>query len=189
MGYSFPVTLRSPATTLEIKRIEADLGFQLNSELKELYSLANGSEYSNSHFGIIPIHRLLSLNEAKTCYKHHVANSVAFNTTFQDWETGESPGQNIFPFLSDDSQHTYWVDLNTSINNGKIYDALSIGESPFYAYCSLTLMFKAIQECYEKGALYLDEDGWLECSFSDFAEICKKNNSGKSIGILKQTYR
>jgi hypothetical protein len=179
IGYRFPETLFPPATIAEIENAEVDVGFKFCDELKQLFLYANGSEYTNNrHLGLIPIHRLLTLDEAKRYFVDYVTNETMFDEAFENWETGERPGKCMFPFLADDSLHTYWLDLNIgSKNYGKVYDALMTGESPFYAYSSLITMLKVIYESYKENIFFLDENGWLEENTEEFVRVCKKYNS------------
>jgi cell wall assembly regulator SMI1 len=177
ISYSFPYTLNPPASKLEIEQTEESVGFTFNNELKELFLVANGSRRTNLFLGLIPIHRLLTLTEAKNSYETNINNQEVYDQLFEDWETCEKPGRKLFPFLADYSGHTYWMDLNTdTVNYGKVYDALMSGESPFYAFESLTSMFKVIYECYADNVFYLDEIGWLESDSERFAESCIRNN-------------
>ena len=83
----------------------------------------------------------------------------------------------LFPFLEDGAGNCYWVDLNEGSNNyNRIYWTNTFGEDPDYLFESLTIMFQVISECYEKGIISLDEEGYLNSDNNLYYDIASKYN-------------
>jgi cell wall assembly regulator SMI1 len=178
-AYLFPKILRPPADQQTIERIENMLGYKFNKELKELYFIADGTDTDNitpiGKTGLIPIHSFLSLEQAVEHYKL----SVQFPDSFVNLKTNYEPGMKLFPFLYDNAGNYYWVDLNdNSENYGKIFWTNTFGEDPDYEYSSLTNFFQVICEGYEKGIIFTDNDGHLDCDYKLFEQI--KNNYNRT---------
>src|SRR5690606_40828790 len=68
LNYHFPNILRPPATSQDIVMTERSLSLSFNSELRELYSVADGTDIDDvtpcGLTGLIPIHNFLSLEDA-----------------------------------------------------------------------------------------------------------------------------
>jgi hypothetical protein len=98
---------------------------------------------------------------------------------FTIWGTNYKPGIKIFPFLDDSSGDCYWVDLNESSGNyNKIFWTNTFPDSPAYTFSSVTSMFECIAECYSSEAMFLDEEGYLNCDYKKWGLICEKHNPG-----------
>ncbi len=173
LGYLLPKILRPPLDEQSIKQTETTLGFKFSSELKELYSFANGTDYLNypsGKTGLIPIHTFLSIEDAILNY----TISIQVEDFFLNYDTNFKPNKCLFPFLSDGAGDFYWIDLNLNTENyAKIYWTSSSGEEPCYVYKSLTTLFKIVCECYESGIIYTDSEGYLDCNYEAFKEISK----------------
>ncbi|MCF8298426.1 MAG: SMI1/KNR4 family protein [Saprospiraceae bacterium] len=179
LNYHLLKVINKPADKDMIRRVEVELGFDFNNELKELYSCANGTnidyETPSGLIGLIPIHVFLCLKDSVEYYK----TRIDYEEFFTDWNTNTKPDKKLFPFLEDGSGNCYWVDLNKSTNNyGKIFWTNTFGENPDYVYNSLTSLFHVISECYDNGTIFLDSDGYLDCDFNNFDLIAKENNKG-----------
>ncbi len=83
----------------------------------------------------------------------------------------------LFPFLTDGAGNFFWVDLNIGTKNyNRIYWTNTFGEKPDYLYDSLTIMFQVISECYEKGIINVDSEGYLDSDYEKFGKIALHYN-------------
>ena len=174
-----PKILCPPADESQIIDAETKLNLRFNSELKELYTFANGIQLDYvtplGLTGLIPIHNFLPLSTAIEYY--NVQNN--FDDQFHNWEMNFKPGLKLFPFLADSSGDCYWVDLNLDTDNyGRIFWTNTLAEDPDYLFCSLTTMFKTISDCYESDVFKLDQDNYLDCDYTLWSQIAMKNNPG-----------
>jgi cell wall assembly regulator SMI1 len=172
-----PNILRQPANISDIERAENDLGLKFNSDLVELYSCADGinNDYKTPSglTGIIPIHDFLSLNDSTQHYKIN----IEFEDSFLNFDTDFKPDLKLFPFLCDGAGNFFWVDLNIGTKNyNRIFWTNSYGDNPDYLYESLTVMFQVISECYEKGIISLDSEGYLDSDYEKFGKIAMHYN-------------
>lgn len=170
--------LQKPASSNDFVEWEAKLQFELNDELKELYGLVNGTKNDNKTpsglLGLIPIHVLLSFEDAFEYYK----NTIDYTDIFTHWDTEIKPGKKLFPFLEDGAGNCFWVDLNMKTENyGKIFWTNTYGESPDYLYGSLGNFFHIISESFENGIMFLDEEGYLDCDYEAFDDLSAEYNS------------
>ncbi|MEI6821521.1 MAG: SMI1/KNR4 family protein [Bacteroidota bacterium] len=177
IGYYMPKILREPANSIDIEKTENELEVKFNEELLELYSLADGINLDikaiTGLIDLIPNYYFLSLNNAKQFYKSH----IEFQDLFLNQTTNIKPDVKLFPFLEDGSGNCYWVDLNIESDNYKrIYWTNTYGEEPDYLFESLTIMFQVISECYEKGIIKLNSEGYLEKDYDMFASIASIYN-------------
>lgn len=176
MGYHFPTIVRPPATTQQIEATEKRLGLKFNDEMVELYSFADGTTIDeitpSGKTGLIPIHSLLNLSDA-IAYYQRVFEPVEF---LRNSESGYKPGDKLFPFLEDGAGNCYWVDLNGTENQGRLYWTNTFGDQPDYLYESLTTLFEVIDECYQQSVFTLDTEGYLDCDYHKFGEISKQFN-------------
>ena len=177
LDYFFPQIVRPPADEQLIAQTEKTLGFKFNSELRELYSIADGTDPNTNEplgkIGLIPIHIFLNLESAIEHYKIQ----IQFTDSFVIWETNFKTDKKLFPFLYDGAGNFYWVDLNdNSENYGKIFWTNTFGEDPAYLFNSLTKFFQVICDSYETSVMGLDKLGHLECDYDLFEQISKKHN-------------
>ncbi|WP_158826729.1 SMI1/KNR4 family protein [Mucilaginibacter lacusdianchii] len=175
LNYYFPNIVRKPATLQEIARTEEALNLTFNDELKELYFVADGTDFQamtpSGFTGLIPIHSFLSLSDAVEYYRQSMEYEESFHNHTKDFE----PGKQLFPFLEDGAGNCYWVDLNEGTPSyGRIYWTNTFGQEPDYTYNSLTRMFEVIAEAYQKDIMFLDEDGYLDCDFEAFDKLSER---------------
>ncbi|TYR31199.1 SMI1/KNR4 family protein [Sphingobacterium phlebotomi] len=172
LNYHFPNIIRPPATSQDIATTERSLSLFFNSELKELYSFADGTEIDTvtpcGLTGLIPIHNFLSLEDAT----HYYYQSMEFPDSFHNWTRNFRPGNQLFPFLEDGAGNCYWVDLNEGTTDcGRIFWTNTFGTDPDYTYESLTDMFEIIAKAYLTGIMFVGEDGYLDCDFDAFDKL------------------
>lgn len=172
LDYHMLKLLRQPAQKTDIENTEAKLGFKFNNELIELYSIADGIENDfktpSGLISFIPLYEFMNLNNSLDYYK----NCIDVEDSFINFDTNFKPDSKLFPFLHDGAGNCYWVDLNEdSSNYNKIYWTNSYGDNPAYVFESLTVMFNAIAESYEKRYFWTDEIGYLDCDFDAFYDL------------------
>ncbi len=177
LDYHMSQILRQPASKLDIERAENDLGLKFNNELAELYLFADGINIDYKTplglTGLIPIHNFLSLNDSIQHYKIN----IKFEDSFLNWDTDFKPNSKLFPILYDGAGNFFWVDLNIRTKNySRIYWTNTYGENPDYLYDSLTIMFQVISECYEKGIINVDSEGYLNSDYEKFGKIALHYN-------------
>ncbi len=131
LDYYMLKILRQPADKTDFENAESKLGFKLNNELVDLYSLADGIENDcktqSGLLGLIPIHEFMSLTNAINYYK----NSIDFEDLFPNWDINYKPGKKLFPFLHNGAGNCYWVDLNENTENqNRIFWIITFGENP-----------------------------------------------------------
>ncbi len=169
--------LNPAAEKHSIDSTEKVLGFEFNSELRELYSYADGTIHRvkrNSLLCLIPFYDFLSLKDA-TAYFKALKNE---NEYFYNSEKKYQPGKNLFPFLEADGGDCYWVDLNKGTDNyNRIYWTTTLAQEPDYLFNSLTSMFKTIADSYEKNILFIDQQGIVSCDYSAWGQLAEINNS------------
>jgi cell wall assembly regulator SMI1 len=176
MGYHFPTILRPTATTDEIKTIEKQLNLEFNDELMELYSFADGTTLDevtpSGKTGLIPIHSFFSLQGAAS----YCQGGFEPDEFFRNLNSGYRPGNKLFPFLEDGAGNCYWVDLNGTENQGRLYWTNTFGEQPDYLYNSLAIFFQVVDDCYQQNIFTLDNDAYLCCDYQRFGRVSKKYN-------------
>jgi len=176
IGYYMPKIVNPPASDKEIKKIEDELGMKFNNELKELFKTLNGIylDYKTASglTGIIPIHDLLDLKRA-TKYYRSMDWDMHWEFYYDVFETEYKIGEKLFPFIHDGAGNCYWVDLNEGTKNyGRLYWTNTFGEEDGYLFNSVTDFFQAIKNGYEKGIFNLEEEGYLDCDYKKWGEIC-----------------
>lgn len=172
LNYHFPNILRPPATSQDIVMTERSLSLSFNSELRELYSVADGTDIDDvtpcGLTGLIPIHNFLSLEDATRYYYE----SMEFPDSFHNLTRDFRPENQLFPFLEDGAGNCYWVDLNEGTSDyGRIFWTNTFGTDPDYTYESLTYMFAIIAKAYLNGIIFVSEDGYLDCDFDAFDKL------------------
>lgn len=172
MGYYMPNIVQPPATESKIRETEEKLGMKFNPELRELYLTINGvyldGETPSGKTGIIPIHDLMDLDWSVNYYRD--MNWKEYKEMYRiNYELGEK----LFPFINDGAGNCYWVDLNEGTKNyGRIYWTNTFGEEPDYLFNSLNDFFDAILKGYESKVFSLDEEGYLDCDYKKWGQIC-----------------
>ncbi|MFB9864216.1 SMI1/KNR4 family protein [Rufibacter immobilis] len=172
MGYHMPTIIQSPASQAKIKETEKKLDLKFNQELKELYLTINGVYLDgitpSGKTGIIPIHDLMDLDWSVEYY-----NSMDWQEHKEMYEIDYDLGEKLFPFITDGAGNSYWVDLNEETENyGRLYWTNTFGDQPDYLFNSLTDFFDAILKGYETKIFSLDSDGYLDCDYKKWGQIC-----------------
>jgi cell wall assembly regulator SMI1 len=174
LGYYMPTIIQAPATESKIKETEEKLGLKFNQELKELYLTINGVHWDeitpSGKTGIIPIHALMNLDWSVDYY-----NSMDWEEHKEMYEIDYELGDKLFPFINDGAGNCYWVDLNEGTKNyGRLYWTNTFGDQPDYLFNSLTDFFGAILKGYETNIFSLDSEGYLDCDYKRWGQICYK---------------
>ncbi|PHI18016.1 hypothetical protein CEQ90_20160 [Lewinellaceae bacterium SD302] len=184
LGYHMPNVLNPPANDKKIEQTEITLGLSFNKELVELFKTVNGIRQDGKTAcgltGIIPIHDLLDLDAAA-----NYSNYMDWDEHIDIYELTYDFGHKMFPFIHDGAGNCYWVDLNEGTKNyGKLYWTNTFGDQPSYLFNSLTDFFEAIKIGYQQEIFILDEDGYLDCNYKKWGEIC--HSLDQSISYWKQ---
>ena len=94
-------------------------------------------------------------------------------------------GYNLFPFIATDNEFTNVLIKDTREKlSPVIYFYAEDGETEI-AYSSLTNMMLTIAECYETGAYYLSEDGFVEQDEVNVNKIFRKYNPAIEPGATR----
>ena len=145
----------------EIERRVVDLPFKLPEEVYELYQWRNGTCEGEEDFSkFFSGYAFLSLESAIDEYEK------------LNWKL------HWFPIFYLDSRD-YLILLCNSENVAPISSIyLGGGEDEEVFFSSLTNMMLTIAECYETGAFYFDDEGYLTGSYSKQESIRQKYNPG-----------
>lgn len=151
----------------EVKAASEGLPLRLPQELVALYGWRNGTRSAEGdilddlHF--MPGYYLLSLEESLTHYR-----------AFKDDERWKP---NWFPILANGGGDFYAVGCTTGAEERApvIGFLLDEPEQPI-EYASVTSMMLTIAQCYEAGAYFLSEDGYLEVDDEAVVPIGRKFN-------------
>jgi hypothetical protein len=157
----------------EIQAVEEELGFNLPKEIYELYKWRNGTE-EDAKALCFPTMQFLPLTVA-------VKNSQAWNKFILEEknivENYEFYRVNpLFIFLQDNCNYCA-ISLIECQEEKLPVVTLQEGESPDVFYTSLTNMMLTLAECYEIGAYYLDEDGYVCEDKYKTAQVLRKHNA------------
>ena len=174
LGYHMPTILNAPASEEQMRKAEERFGADFNREIRSLYGTYNGvfNDYKTPSglLGIIPIHELLSTESAMIRVRHMDWLEFAANYELQD-----HPGPHFWPITDDSAGDTYWVDLNVgSSRYGQVYYTTNMGYDPVYIFSSLWSFIHAIRIGYERKVFILDANGYLDCDYSEWREICQE---------------
>lgn len=190
MDYSYYSILNPPADVNDIRKTEDRFRMNFSDELKELYSLANGT-ISERHiaklFGLFPSYDFINLDEAVYTYSLYEndftltdpAYGGAFTLRNHDYAETLTPQRNMFPIFADGCGDYYWVDLNENTKHyGQVLFSFD-GDGADYAFNSLTSMLQTIAECYERNIFFLENR--MNSQF-DFRLLTQDNKKWKIIG-------
>lgn len=169
---NFRSYLQLGLTHEDISSIVKDLPFQLSKEVYELYQWHNGTP-DDCYKEFLPGYMFLSLEQALKVF-------LLLDEEREDLlEFGDELWQkHLFPiFMLDQKEYLVLLgDLKeTSPVLRFVYADVAVPRYP-----SLTNMMLAIAECYELGAYYLHEDGYLEEDEQKADEINRKYGSIRS---------
>lgn len=167
---SFQAGLKSD----EIQAVEAGLGFKLPAEIYELYQWRNGTEEDTKAL-CFPTMQFLPLSKAIQCSQgcnEYIESDKEFVTEEKEWyET--SP---LFAFIEDNGDYC-GVPLIDRQKEKLPVVVIFETEMPTIFYTSLTDMMLTLAECYESGAYYLDEKGYVREDEYQAAQVLRKYNA------------
>ncbi|MBV6621910.1 MAG: SMI1/KNR4 family protein [Rivularia sp. (in: Bacteria)] len=143
----------------EIDRRVADLPFKLPEEIYELYQWRNGTYEGEEDFSrFFSGYAFLSLESAIKEYEE------------LNWKL------HWFPIFYLDSRDYFIISCQSEDLALILRIYLGGGEGEQVLFSSLTNMMLTIAECYETGAFYFDDEGYLTSSYSKQEFIRKKYN-------------
>ncbi|MGB3756978.1 MAG: SMI1/KNR4 family protein [Rivularia sp. (in: cyanobacteria)] len=167
-----------------------DLPFKLDEQFYELYGWHNGSGgygLKINQVEFFPGYLYYSLEEAIGKYKEFMEIENNVRIFYKDKKTESSKESRSFeewssywfPIFHDDGQCYFAIFSENS------EDKVPIGlydpewTEPEIIYDDLTAMILTVAECYESGAYYINEEGFLEEDELKVAQIIRKYNPGK----------
>ncbi len=145
------------------------LPFELPEEIYELYRWRNGTEAEHDCV-IYPAIDFLILEEAIK-FQENIAtlDNTEIEIRFE--------GYKLFPFIANDAEISNVLVKDKQEKSSPVLYFAHEDCEPKIAYSSLTNMMLTIAECYETGAYYLSEDGFVEENKAKVAQILCKYNS------------
>lgn len=159
--------------TNEIQAVEEELRFKLPKEIYELYKWRNGTE-EDAKALCFPTMQFLPLPVA-------VKNSQIWNQfVLEDKNVVDnhelSKANPLFIFLQDNCNYCA-ISLLEDQEKELPVVTLQEGEPANIFYTSLTNMMLTLAECYEIGAYYLDNDGYVCEDKCKTAQVLRKYNA------------
>ena len=149
----------------EIQENMLTISLQPNEALISLYSWKNGIKPTeNINLGCLtffPGFYLMSLQEGISSY-------IEFKNSL-DWK------KTWFPIFANGGGDFYVIDLNEK-TNGKIIGCFMYEDEHTVEYNSLELMLRTFEECYEKGIVFKDDQGYLDMDYYEHAAIAHRLN-------------
>jgi cell wall assembly regulator SMI1 len=165
----------------EIQIIEVEFGFKLPKEIHELYQWRNGMTTDAKALcfptlEFLPISRAIEYSKGCNQYIEERQKNL-----IDDGEWYEiSP---LFIFIENNGNFCGIPLVKDRREKLPIVD-VGEGDMPRIFYASLTDMMLTLAECYETGAYYLDDEGFI-CEDEDkFAQIFRKYNDSVSERFL-----
>lgn len=158
-----------PGLTLdEIFESVEVLGFPLPDELYELYQWRNGTREHIVPSFIFPVFEFLSLDKATALQEMIDSDSIVRELfTFKE--------QPLFPFVENDGESCSTIVEKTSTLESPVIYIAKQGGGEYLEYSSVTSMMCNFAECFETGAYYLDEEGYINSHPAQVAEVLRKN--------------
>ena len=156
----------------QIQDIVKDLPYQLPEEIHELYRWRNGIRNGTKLYILFhPFSEFLSLKEALEVAQESI-------DIFEDTEDElRFEGNRLFPFI-DDNGDLFVVRCTTEKqDNSPVISVQAEYYEPNIVYTNLTTMMQTVAECYETGAYYINDEGFIEEDENKVAEILRKYNS------------
>ena len=156
-------------STASIKAQSNSLPIQLPEDLIRIYLWRNGTTLSqehnlNSHY-FQPGYYLLSLKNAMHYYQIYRAGA--------NWDPF------WFPILASGGGDFYVVVCGSDVReNGQILNFIRGENDTPRIYLNIKTMIFTIAECYDSGAYFLDEFGFLKINYKLEAEIAQELNPG-----------
>lgn len=153
----------------QIQELTAYLPYQLPEEIYELYRWRNGTR-ERQKILFHPSISILSLKEALIVAKESI--DISDNTEFEF----RFEGNRVFPFIDDDGDLCVVKCTKEKQKYSPIISIFAECDELDIIYTNLTTMMQTVAECYETGAYYLIEDGFVEEDENKVAEILRKYN-------------
>ncbi|BAY12923.1 SMI1/KNR4 family protein [Calothrix sp. NIES-2098] len=163
-------------TNEQIEELTKDLPFRLTKEVYELYQWSNGTLHGD---GFFPFLVFYSLQESLDFYYCTVKYETDDNLLM-------SPRNSLIIF-SWYKSFFYIVCDNQEKESSPIW-LVHMGAEPVICYTSLTNLMLMIAECYETGAYYINQEGFLEEDRAKSASIFCKYNPGIKNGMMEKSY-
>lgn len=155
----------------ELQLIETQLGLTLPSEICELYQWRNGTE-EDAPAVCFPTMEFLPIHKAVEC-------TQGINEYIKELAEIESPWyakSPLFVFLQNNCDFCGIPIIKLPRKTIPVV-VLGEGEMPTLFYTSITDMMQVLAECYETGAYYLDQQGYVNANKHEVNQIQKKYNS------------
>lgn len=158
----------------EIQLLEAEFGFKFPKEIYELYQWRNGTKEDAKAlcfptFEFLPISR--AIEYSKGCNQYIEENQKFLMEKGEWYEI--SP---LFTFIENNGNFCGIPLVEARKEKIPVVD-LGEGEMARIIYASLTDMMLTLAECYETGAYYLDDEGFV-CEDEDkVAKVFRKYNA------------
>lgn len=165
---SFANSFLPGLTNQEIQTKIQHLPIELPEEIYELYCWRNGTE-GRHNCEFYPALNFLTLEKAVKLYE----DIVTLDNTEEEIKF---EGYKLFPFITTDAELTNVLVKDKQEKSSLIIDLYLEDCEPEIIYTSLTNMMLTIAECYETGAYYLSEDGFVEQNEAKATEILRKYN-------------
>lgn len=169
------LSLQPGLTREKIEQTLRNLPFQLPEEFYELYQWRNGTR-EDCYICFLPGYTFLSLEQALEEYigiNQYREDLLEFHEPEEIWY------KLWFPVFMLDAKE-YLILFGSLEEKTSPVLRFVIADEPATRYPSLTNMMLAIAQCYEAGAYYLREDGYLEEDDQKADEIGLKYGSDRS---------
>lgn len=154
----------------QIQKLTAYLPYQLPEEIHELYRWRNGTK-ERQKILFHPSISILPLEEALIVARESID---IFDNTEDELRF---EGNRVFPFIDDDGDLCVVKCTKEKQKYSPIISIFAECDELNVTYTNFTTMMQTIAECYETGAYYLIDDGFVEEDEDKVAEILRKYNS------------
>jgi len=154
----------------KIQELTKNLPYQLPEEIHELYRWRNGTT-ERQKIIFHPSMSILSLEEALIVAKESI--DICDNTELEI----RFEGNRLFPFIDDDGDLFAVKCTQEKQNDSPIIWTFLEDDQLDIVYTNLTTMMQTVAECYETGAYYVGDEGFIEEYEVKVAEILRKYNS------------
>lgn len=158
-----------PGLTLdEILEEIVALGIPLSDELYELYQWKNGTN-DEAPSMVFPMFEFLPLRRVVEFVQQAESDDMVRSLLTFD-------GQLLLPFAANDGRYCATVISRRSTMTNPVVYIGKQGSGEYIAFSNVTSMMFSLTECFETGAYYLDEDGYVDADSSRVASILRKHN-------------
>ena len=166
---SFANSFLPGLTNEQIETAVKHIPFELPEEIYELYRWRNGTKQTHD-CEFYPAMKFLTIEKAVKLYE-----DIATNDGTEEEIRFE--GYKLFPFIVTDNDFTNILIKDKQEKFSPVIYFYAEDCETEIAYSSMTNMMLTIAECYETGAYYLSEDGFVEENKPKVAKIFRKYNS------------